>query len=102
MALSTSDIGLIRQSLTQELRERWVLFLIEGLVLILLGVLALLAWMVGVITVETSIAWVILVFGVVGHDHGIRRNFDRWPRRQFIGRRLSAARGSPRQDKGQQ
>jgi uncharacterized membrane protein HdeD (DUF308 family) len=66
MALSTSDIGLIRQSLTQELRERWVLFLIEGLVLILLGVLALLAWMVGVITVETSIAWVILVFGVVG------------------------------------
>jgi uncharacterized membrane protein HdeD (DUF308 family) len=66
MALNTSDIQLFRQGLTQALRERWVLFLIEGLVLVLLGVLAILAPMVAAITVATWIAWVILVSGIVG------------------------------------
>ena len=66
MALNTSDIQLFRQALTQALRERWVLFLIEGLVPVLLGLLAILAPMVAVITVATLIAWVILVSGIVG------------------------------------
>jgi Short repeat of unknown function (DUF308) len=66
MALNSSDIQLFRQALTQALRERWVLFLIEGLILVLLGVLAILVPMVAVITVATLIAWVILVSGAVG------------------------------------
>lgn len=66
MALNSSDIQLFRQALTQALRERWVVFLIEGLILVLLGVLAILVPMVAVITVATLIAWVILVSGAVG------------------------------------
>jgi uncharacterized membrane protein HdeD (DUF308 family) len=66
MALNTSDIRLFRQSLTQALRQCWVLFLIEGLVLVLLGVFAILAPMVAAITVATLIAWVFLISGVAG------------------------------------
>ena len=66
MAFKTSDIQPFRLALTQALRERWVLFLVEGLVLALLGVLAILAPMIAAVTVATLIAWVILVSGVAG------------------------------------
>jgi uncharacterized membrane protein HdeD (DUF308 family) len=53
MALSTSDIHLFRQVLTEALREHWGLFLIEGIVLAMLGALAILAPMIAVTAVST-------------------------------------------------
>jgi uncharacterized membrane protein HdeD (DUF308 family) len=66
MALSTSDIHLSRQVLTEALREQWGLFLIEGIALAMLGALAILAPMIAVTAVSTLIGWVILIGGVVG------------------------------------
>jgi uncharacterized membrane protein HdeD (DUF308 family) len=66
MATNTGGIDLFRQVLTQALREHWVLFLIEGTVLVLLGVLTILVPMIATIAVATLIGWVILVAGVVG------------------------------------
>ena len=66
MTFNASDVQLFRQALTRALHERWVLFSIEGLVLVLLGVLAILAPMVAAVTVANLIAWVILVSGVAG------------------------------------
>ena len=39
--MNTSGIDLFRQVLMQALREHWVMFLIKGIVLILLGLLAI-------------------------------------------------------------
>lgn len=66
MATNTGGIELFRQVLTQELREHWVLFLIEGIVLVILGVLAILVPMIATISVAIVIGWLILISGVVG------------------------------------
>lgn len=66
MAMNTGGIDLFRRVLTQALREHWVLFLIEGIVLTLLGVLAILVPMIATITIATFIGWLILISGVVG------------------------------------
>lgn len=64
--MNTIDIQRFEQTLTQALQGRWVLFLIKGFVLVLLGVFASLAPMVAGFTVVTLIAWVISVAGVAG------------------------------------
>ena len=66
MAMNSSGIDLFRQVLTQALREHWVLFLIEGIVLTLLGVLAILVPTITTIGIATLIGWLILISGVVG------------------------------------
>ena len=66
MATDFGGTDLFRQVLTQALREHWVLFLIEGIVLVMLGVLAILVPMIATIPVPTLIGWLILISGVVG------------------------------------
>ena len=66
MAMNSSGIDLFRQVLTQALREHWVLFLIEGIVLTLLGVLAILVPTITTIAIATLIGWLMLISGVVG------------------------------------
>ncbi|HET9715058.1 MAG TPA: HdeD family acid-resistance protein [Pseudolabrys sp.] len=48
------------------LREHWVLFLIEGIVLAILGVLAVLVPAIATIAVAILFGWLFLVSGVVG------------------------------------
>ena len=66
MATNIGGIDLFRQVLTQALREHWVLFLIEGIVLIMLGVLAILVPVIATIAVAILNGWLILISGVVG------------------------------------
>ena len=66
MARTNDRIELFRQVLTQKLREHWVLYLIEGIVLVILGVLAILVPMIATIPVTIVIGWLILISGVVG------------------------------------
>ena len=66
MALNAGDLDRLQQALTESLRDHWVLFLIEGIVLVVLGVLAILVPMVATIAVAILIGWLILISGVVG------------------------------------
>ena len=66
MAMDTGDMGRLQQALAQAVRDHWVLFLIEGIVLVVLGVLAILVPMVATIAVATLIGWLFWISGVVG------------------------------------
>jgi uncharacterized membrane protein HdeD (DUF308 family) len=66
MATNTDSLDLFRQVLTQAFREHWVAFLIEGIVLVMLGVLAILVPMIATTSVAILIGWLILISGVVG------------------------------------
>ena len=66
MAMNISNVDVFRQVLTQALRKHWVPFLIEGIVLITLGLLAILAPMVTTVAGVILYGWLILLSGVVG------------------------------------
>jgi len=66
MTTNIGGIELFRHGLTQALREHWVLFLVEGIVLIMLGVLAILVPMIATVPVAILNGWLILMSGVVG------------------------------------
>lgn len=66
MAMNTGGIDRFQQALAQSVREHWVLFLIEGIVLVVLGVLAILVPMVATIAVAILIGWLLFISGVVG------------------------------------
>ena len=66
MAMDSGGLDRLRRALAQAVRDHWVLFLIEGIVLVVLGVLAILVPMVATIAVAILIGWLILISGVVG------------------------------------
>ena len=66
MTANTGGTDMFRQALTQALREHWVLFLVEGIVLVMLGVLAILVPMIATIPVAILNGWLILISGGVG------------------------------------
>jgi uncharacterized membrane protein HdeD (DUF308 family) len=66
MVMDTGDMDRLQQALAQAVRDHWVLFLIEGIVLVVLGVLAILVPMVATIAVATLIGWLFWISGVVG------------------------------------
>jgi uncharacterized membrane protein HdeD (DUF308 family) len=66
MAMNAGDMDRLQQALTESLRDHWVLFLVEGIVLVVLGVLAILVPMVATIALAILIGWLILISGVVG------------------------------------
>ena len=51
MAMERGDMDRLKQALAQAVRDHWMLFLIEGIVLVVLGVLAILVPMVATIAV---------------------------------------------------
>ena len=63
MARTNDRKELFRQVLTQELRKHWMLFLIEGIVLVILGVLAILVPMIATIPAAIVVGWLILISG---------------------------------------
>jgi uncharacterized membrane protein HdeD (DUF308 family) len=56
----------IQQGLTQSLRAHWVMFLIEGIVLVLLGLFAVVVPQVATLAVAILIGWLFLISGVMG------------------------------------
>jgi uncharacterized membrane protein HdeD (DUF308 family) len=56
----------MQRAITQSVREHWVLFLVEGIVLIVLGVLAIIVPVLATIAVAIFIGWLFLISGVVG------------------------------------
>jgi uncharacterized membrane protein HdeD (DUF308 family) len=66
MAMDSSGIDRLQQAVAQAVREHWVLFLIEGIVLVVLGVLAILVPIVATIAVAILIGWLFFISVVVG------------------------------------
>jgi uncharacterized membrane protein HdeD (DUF308 family) len=63
MSMDPTRIG---AAVAATLHEHWKLFLVEGIVLVVLGLLAILVPVVATLAVEILIGWLFLVSGVVG------------------------------------
>ena len=66
MTMQSSNIGEIRRAAAAALHEHWVLFLIEGIVLLILGASAVLIPAVATLAVTIFLGWLFLISGVVG------------------------------------
>lgn len=61
-----NDAAGIERAVESAIRNHWVLFLIEGIVLLVLGIAAILVPMVATIAFTILIGWLFLISGVVG------------------------------------
>ena len=58
--------GDIRRAVVNAIHEHWVLFLVEGIVLIVLGVAAIIVPVIATLAFTLLIGWLFLISGVVG------------------------------------
>lgn len=65
MAANKADLDAVR-SVATNLHAHWKLFLTEGIVLFILGLLAIIVPQIATIAVEVLIGWLLLMSGVVG------------------------------------
>jgi uncharacterized membrane protein HdeD (DUF308 family) len=61
-----NDAAGIERAVESAIRDHWVLFLIEGIVLLVLGIAAILVPIVATIAFTILIGWLFLISGVVG------------------------------------
>jgi len=66
MSTNKSEIERVQATISKSLHEHWTLFLAEGTILLVLGLLAVMVPVVGTVAVEIMVGWLILVSGVVG------------------------------------
>jgi uncharacterized membrane protein HdeD (DUF308 family) len=66
MAMNRPDFSSAQRAVAETMREHWVLFLVEGIVLVLLGVLAVVIPPLATLAVAILIGWLFLISGVVG------------------------------------
>ena len=66
MSTNPGEVNQLQSALAQSIREHWVLFLIEGIVLLVLGILAILVPPVATITFTFFIGWLFLIMGIMG------------------------------------
>ncbi len=62
----SSDVQQLQAGIAQAAHEHWVLFLTEGVILVVLGVLAILIPPIATIAVALVIGWLFLLSGVLG------------------------------------
>jgi uncharacterized membrane protein HdeD (DUF308 family) len=56
----------LQRALTQSIREHWGLFLAEGIILVVLGLLAIIVPPIATIAVTIFLGWLFLISGIVG------------------------------------
>ena len=56
----------MRRAVVSAIREHWVLFLVEGIVLLVLGVAAIIVPVIATLAFTLLIGWLFLISGVVG------------------------------------
>jgi uncharacterized membrane protein HdeD (DUF308 family) len=66
MSIDSGEANRLQRALAQSIREHWVLFLIEGIVLVVLGLLAIIIPPIATIAVTIFLGWLFLISGVVG------------------------------------
>jgi uncharacterized membrane protein HdeD (DUF308 family) len=66
MSIDQSGIGRFQRAAEASLREHWLLFLIEGIVLLVLGALAIIVPPIATLAVTIFLGWLFLISGIVG------------------------------------
>jgi uncharacterized membrane protein HdeD (DUF308 family) len=66
MSTNKADLERIQSSVANSLHAHWQLFLTEGIVLFILGVLAIVLPPLATIAVEVIVGWLLLMSGIVG------------------------------------
>src|SRR5215471_9753176 len=66
MVTNPSDTNPSERSVTRALRDLWWFLLIEGIVLVLLGVAAIIVPPIATLAVEIILGWLFFISGVVG------------------------------------
>ena len=66
MSMDRPDIEQIRRAAATLLHEHWGLFLVEGIILVILGLAAILIPPVATLAVEILVGWLFLISGIVG------------------------------------
>jgi len=66
MSMNSGDIHQLQRALAQSVRDHWVLFLIEGIVLVVLGMLAIVVPQIATLAVAIFLGWLFLISGIVG------------------------------------
>jgi uncharacterized membrane protein HdeD (DUF308 family) len=66
MSIHQADVDRLRQAVAQSIHDHWVFFLVEGLVLVVLGMAAVLIPLAASLAVAIVIGWLFLISGGVG------------------------------------
>ena len=66
MSMHRPDIGQIQQAVVTSLHEHWLLFLVEGIILAILGLAAIVIPPIATLAVEILIGWLFLISGIAG------------------------------------
>ncbi len=66
MGLSQSDVARLRHAVLASLHDHWRFYLIEGIILMVLGAAAIIVPQVATLTVTIFIGWLFLISGLVG------------------------------------
>ncbi|MCC6777627.1 MAG: HdeD family acid-resistance protein [Hyphomicrobiales bacterium] len=66
MSINPGPVNQMQQALAQTVRDHWKMFLLEGIVLAVLGVLAIVVPQVATLAVAIFLGWLFLISGVLG------------------------------------
>jgi len=66
MSMNQPDIDRFQRAVETSLREHWVIFLIEGIILVILGAAAILIPPLATLSVTIFLGWLFLISGIVG------------------------------------
>ena len=66
MSLNKPDIEQIQRAIATSLHEHWVLLLVEGIILTILGMAAVVIPPIATLAVEILYGWLFLISGIVG------------------------------------
>jgi len=66
MSMSQSDVDRLQRRVETSIREHWVLFLVEGIILLILGAAAIVIPPIASLAITLFLGWLFLVSGVVG------------------------------------
>jgi len=66
MTIDQSDVARIERQLTRTMHDHWVLFLVEGLVLLVLGIAAIAVPALATLAISVLVGWLFLTSGIVG------------------------------------
>ena len=66
MSMNEPNIEQIQRAVATSLHEHWVLFLVEGIILVILGILAIIIPPLATIGITIFIGWLFLISGIAG------------------------------------
>jgi uncharacterized membrane protein HdeD (DUF308 family) len=66
MTMNQPNIEQIQRAVATSLHEHWVLFLVEGIVLVVLGLIAIVVPPIATLAVEILFGWLFLLSGIMG------------------------------------